>query len=84
MSAQSDTNEINLTVAVLPGAIPGFFILIKMGLSRPLFLYFHLFYIVQLTDKFLPMLEFELRISGVRSDRSANCATTTALGAIPG
>ena len=49
-----------------------------MGLIQPLFLYFRLFYIIQLTDKFLPMLGFELRISGVRSNRSANCATTTA------
>ena len=51
-----------------------FFLLI--GLSLPLFLYFCLIYIIQLTDKVLPMLGFELRISGVRSDRSA---TTTAL-----
>ena len=42
----------------------------------PLFLYFCLIYIIQLTDKVLPMLGFELRISGVRSDRSA---TTNAL-----
>ena len=30
----------------------------KVGLSLPLFLYFCLFYILQLTDKFLPMLGF--------------------------
>ena len=50
-----------------------------MGLSLPLFLYFCLFYIIQLTYKFLPMLGIEQRISGVGSDRSANCSTTTAL-----
>ena len=50
-----------------------------MGLSRPLFLYFRLFYIIQLTDKVLPMLGFEPRFTGVRRDRSANCATS-ALG----
>ena len=49
-----------------------------MGLSWPLFLYFPLFHVIQLTDKFLPMLGFKMRISGVGSDRSANCVTTTA------
>ena len=49
----------------------------KMGLSWPLSLYFCLFSIIQLTDKFLPILGFKLRISGVGSDCSANCATTT-------
>ena len=48
------------------------------SLSRPLFLHFRLFYIIQLTDKFLPMLGFELQIFGVGSNCSANCATTTA------
>ena len=32
-----------------------------MGLSRPLFLYFRLFHIIHLTDKFLPMLGFKPR-----------------------
>ena len=50
-----------------------------MGHSRPLFLYFCRFYIIQWTDKFLPMLGIEPRISGDGSDRSANCSTTTAL-----
>ena len=49
-----------------------------MGLSWPLFLYFCLFFILQLAHKCLLILGFERRISGVRSDRSANCATTTA------
>ena len=48
-----------------------------MGLSLPLFLFFHLFYIKQLTDKFLPMMGSELRISGVSQP---NCATTIAQG----
>ena len=55
--------------------VPAYF---KKGLSLPLFLYFCLFYISQLIDKFLLMLGFELRIFGVGSDCSANCATTTA------
>ena len=50
-----------------------------MGLSRPLFLYFRLFYFnVQLVDKILPMLGFEPQISGVGSHCSTNWATTTA------
>ena len=49
-----------------------------MGLSQPVLLYFCLFCIVQLTDKFLPMLGFKPRISGIGSDHSATCATTTA------
>ena len=50
-----------------------------MGRSRPLFLYFRFFYfIVQMVDKILPMLEFELRIYGVGSDPSTNRATPTA------
>ena len=36
-------------------------------LNWPLFSFYHLFYIIQLTDRFLPMLGFELRISGVGS-----------------
>ena len=52
------------------------------GQSWPLFPYFRLFhYIMQLTDEQINcqrMLGFEPRISGVRSDRSANCTTTTA------
>ena len=39
---------------------------------------FCLFCIIQLADKFLPMLAFKPGISGVGSDRYANCATTTA------
>ena len=34
----------------------------------------------KVTDQFLPMLGFEPRISGVGSNHSANCATTTAQG----
>ena len=46
---------------------------LKMGHSWPLFLYFRLFFLnVQVVDKILPMLGFEPRISGVRSDRSTN------------
>ena len=41
--------------------------------SFSLFLYF-----LQLVDKILPMLGFELRISGIGCDRSTNRATTTA------
>ena len=51
-------------------AIPGLFSL-----------YFRLFNTVdskQMFDKSLPMSRFELRISGVGGDRSANWATTTA------
>ena len=48
-----------------------------MGLCCLLCPYFRLFYIIQLADKFLPMLGFELQISGVGSNRSANCATAT-------
>ena len=36
-----------------------------MGLSRPIFLYFRLFYILQLTDEYLPMSGFEPRVMGV-------------------
>ena len=44
---------------------------LKVGLSRPLFLYFRLLYFqVHLVDKTLPMLGFEPRISGVRTHRS--------------
>ena len=52
----------------------------KMGHSQPLFLYFCLYqiFIIQLEDKIFPMTGFELRISGVGSDRSTNCATTIA------
>ena len=50
-----------------------------MGNSRPLFLYFHLFFLnVQLVDKIVLTLGFEPRISDVRSDRSTNWAITTA------
>ena len=48
-----------------------------MGISWLRLLYFCLFHIMQMTDKALPMLGFEPRISGVGSDRSANFATTT-------
>ena len=42
------------------------------------FPYFCLFYLdVRLADKILPMLGFEPRISGFRSDRSTHWATTT-------
>ena len=53
-------------------------VLFLTGLSRPLFLYFCLVYIMQLTVKFLPMSAFKPQISGVGSNHSANCATTTA------
>ena len=52
-----------------------------MGLSQPLFLYFQLFFVMQLTDEqinYLPMMGLEPRIPGVGSNRSANCTTTTA------
>ena len=49
-----------------------------MGQSGPFFFIF-VFSIVQLIDKILPMSGFELQISGVRSNRSTNWATTTAL-----
>ena len=50
-----------------------------MGHSRPLFLHFRLFYLaVQLVDKILLMLGFELHISGIESDCCANCATPSA------
>ena len=46
---------------------------LKMGHSRPLFLYFRLFNTVnskQMFDKSLPMTGIELQISGVGGDRS--------------
>ena len=55
-----------------------FCLLFVMGLSRPLFLYFRLFYSIQLTDKFLTMLGFELLSSCAGSNRLANCATASA------
>ena len=48
----------------------------KLGLSRPLFLYFHLINTVDSTYK-LPMTGFKPRISGAGIDRSTNCTTTT-------
>ena len=48
---------------------------LKMGISRPLFLYFHLFNTVfnkQMFHKNVPMTEFEPWISGVKGDRSTN------------
>ena len=53
----------------------------KMGLSRPLFLYFRLFNTVDskmFNINFLPMTGFEPRTSEIGSDRSTNWATTTA------
>ena len=50
---------------------------LKLGHSRPLFLYFCLFN-YKLVDKFLLMTGCEPRISGVGSNRSSNGATTTA------
>ena len=59
--------------------IPIFFL--KMGHSRPLFLYFSSFqYTVDKMfniNKLLPMTGFEPRISGIGSDRSTNWVTTT-------
>ena len=46
-------------------------------LSGPLFLLFKVFF-TACKGKFLPVLEFELLISGVRSDIFANCTTTKA------
>ena len=46
-----------------------------MGISRPLFLFFRLFFILQLTDKFLRMLGFEPRISGVGSNQVISSVT---------
>ena len=37
-----------------------------------------LYYTIQFTDKLLPLLGFEQGVSGVRTDRFANCAKTTA------
>ena len=48
-------------------------IFVKMGHSRPLLLYFCLFYFnVQLAGKILPMLGFERHYSGVGSNRSTD------------
>ena len=71
---------INFNRGHTAAGIDGLTLLFLMGLSRPLFLYFSLFYItIQLADKVLPMLGFKSRrISGVGSDRSASCATSTA------
>ena len=52
-----------------------------MGNTRPLFSLFYIFntvHIKQILDKSLPIAWFELRISGVRGNRSTNWATTTA------
>ena len=53
----------------------------SMGHSRPLFIYFCLFYAISsnIFTKILPMTGSEPRTSGIGSDRSANWATTTAL-----
>ena len=56
----------------------------KNNPSPSLFFLMFVFYELQMANKYLkntllPMMEFEPRISGVRSDRSANYATTTAL-----
>ena len=49
-----------------------------MGHSRPLFFIFVLLQLVEnLVYKTLPMIGFELRISGVRSNSFINWATTT-------
>ena len=53
-----------------------------MGISRPLFLYFHLFdsdASKQMFVNHFSMTGFEPQTSGVGRDRSSNCATTTAL-----
>ena len=44
---------------------------LKVGHSRPLFFIF-VYSVIQLVHKILPMTGFELRISGVESDRSTN------------
>ena len=52
----------------------------KLGHSRPLFIYFHLFNTVdnkQMLNKILPMTGVEPRTSGIESVRSTNWATTT-------
>ena len=43
----------------------------KMGLSRPLF-FIIIFYVVQLVNKLVPKLGFELPNSGIASDCSTN------------
>ena len=58
-----------------------FWSIFKISYYRPLLLYFHLFYCkiaFCMVDKILSMAEFELGISGVRSNRSTNQDTTTA------
>ena len=47
---------------------------LKIAHSRSLFLYFRLFciLIVQVVDEILPLIRFEVRISGVGSDCSTN------------
>ena len=53
---------------------------LKVGHSRPLFIYFCLFNTVdnkQMFNKILPMMGVEPRTSGIISDRSTNWATTT-------
>ena len=57
----------------------GIITFLKMGHSRSLFLSFCLFnFNVEFVDEILPMLGFKPWISGIRSDRSINWATTSA------
>ena len=65
-----------------------FHLFLKMGHSRPLFLYFRLFNAVNskqinVQDKSLPMTGFEPETSDFGSDRSTNWATTTAQSFVP-
>ena len=66
---------VSLSLSLLPLRF------LKVGRSRPIFLYFRLFcnLIVQLVDKIFPITRFEPLISGVGSSRSCYWATTTAL-----
>ena len=57
-----------------------FIIFLKVGHSRPLFIYFCLFNTAdnkQMFNKILPMTGVEPWTSGIKSDRSTNWATTT-------
>ena len=53
-------------------------VFLKMVHSRPLYLYFCTFNTENVLYKNSPMIGFEPRTSGIRSDCSANCATITA------
>ena len=52
--------------------------LFPMGHSQRIFLYFHLYYTVNSKMILIKIAGFESGTSGVGSNHSANCATTTA------